>query len=303
MIGASVPPARITSAWPRRIDSAASPTAVEPVAQAETGAKFWPRRPSWIAIWPLAVSTSTDGMKNGETRSGPRSAKTICCSAIVAIPPIADPTRIPARARSTSSSPASSHASCAAATASRTFRSMRRASLAGIKSPISKPVTSAAIRTGYSDASKASIQPTPLRPETAASHVDGASSPMGVTAPSPVMTTRRIGSGDYSAVRCGRAAPPPHPNERAGRAAGRPRPRDPVPADGGRARPRAARGRRVAVRAEVGRLPRPARERLRRAAPLVAERAPPPSLLPGARAARRPPAPAIVPRRRDRDRP
>ena len=92
---------------------------------------------------------------------------------------------------------------------------------AGIRSPISKPVTSAAIRTGYSEASNASIQPTPLRPETAASHVDGASSPMGVTAPSPVMTTRRIGSGDYSAVRCGRAAPPPHA-ERASRSSGRP---------------------------------------------------------------------------------
>ena len=45
MIGASVPPARTTSAWPRRIDAAASPIAVEPVAQAETGAKFWPPKP------------------------------------------------------------------------------------------------------------------------------------------------------------------------------------------------------------------------------------------------------------------
>ena len=36
-------------------------------------------------------------MKNGETRSAPRSTKTCCCSAIVAIPPIAEPTRIPTR--------------------------------------------------------------------------------------------------------------------------------------------------------------------------------------------------------------
>ena len=35
---ASVPPARIASASPRRIVSAPSPTACEPVAQAETGA-------------------------------------------------------------------------------------------------------------------------------------------------------------------------------------------------------------------------------------------------------------------------
>ena len=75
---------------------------------------------------------------------------------------------------------------------------MRRASFGGTRSPGSNPRTSAAIRTGYSDASNASIQPTPLRPETAASHVDGASSPSGVTAPRPVMTTRRTIRGDYA---------------------------------------------------------------------------------------------------------
>ncbi len=88
------------SAWPRTIVAAPSPSAVEPVAQAETGAQFGPVSPSWIAIWPLAVSTRADGMKNGETRSAPRSRNTRCCSAIVAIPPIAEPTRIPTRAGS-----------------------------------------------------------------------------------------------------------------------------------------------------------------------------------------------------------
>ena len=38
VIGASVPPASTTSACPRRIASAPSPIAVEPVAHAETGA-------------------------------------------------------------------------------------------------------------------------------------------------------------------------------------------------------------------------------------------------------------------------
>ena len=89
--------------------------------------------------------------------------------------------------------PASSQACWAAATASRTFRSIRLASFGGTRSPGSKPRTSAAIRTGYSEASNASIQPTPLRPETAASHVDGASRPSGVTAPRPVIATLRIG--------------------------------------------------------------------------------------------------------------
>ncbi len=45
MIAASVPPASTTSAWPRRIEAAASPIAVEPVAHAETGAKFVPVEP------------------------------------------------------------------------------------------------------------------------------------------------------------------------------------------------------------------------------------------------------------------
>ena len=76
----------------------------------------------------------------------------------------------------------------------------------------------------------------------------------------------------------------------------------PVPADGGGARPRAARGRRVAVRAEVGRLPGSPRERVRRAAPVVAERAAAAPLLPRARAARRAAPAAFLPRRRDRDR-
>ena len=70
-------------------------------------------------------------MKNGETRSKPRSANVCCCSAIVAMPPIAEPTRIPTRVGSMPSRPASSQASCAAATASRTLRSIRRASFAG----------------------------------------------------------------------------------------------------------------------------------------------------------------------------
>ena len=87
--------------------------------------------PSEIAIWPLAESTSTLGMKNGETRSGPRSRSTSCCSAIPGRPPIAEPTTIPTRAGSRPfDRPLSRHASCAAPSASRTLRSIRRASFA-----------------------------------------------------------------------------------------------------------------------------------------------------------------------------
>ena len=61
--------------------------------------------------------------------------------------------------------------------------------------------------------------------------------------------------------------------------------------------------RRVAVRAEVGRLPRRARERRRRARALVAERAAAAALLPRAAPARRAAAAPLRARRRDRDRP
>ena len=61
-------------------------------------------------------------------------------------------------------------------------------------------------------------------------------------------------------------------------------------------------GRRLVVRAEVGRLPRRARERRRRAAAVVAQRAAAAALLPRAAAARRAAAAAVGARRRDRDR-
>src|SRR5579884_3187731 len=75
-----------------------------------------------------------------------------------------------------------------------------------------------------------------------------------------------------------------------------------VPADGGGARARAAGGRRLAVRAEVGWVPRRARERGGGARALVAEGAAAPSLLPRAAAAGGAPPAAVGPRRRDRDR-
>ena len=65
-------------------------------------------------------------------------------------------------------------------------------SLAEARPWASKSLTSPAIETGYSLASKARISSTPLRPARAASHVALASLPMGVTAPIPVMTTLRI---------------------------------------------------------------------------------------------------------------
>src|SRR3954452_22892646 len=80
------------------------------------------------------------------------------------------------------------------------------------------------------------------------------------------------------------------------------RPKRPLPAHGGRARLRAADRRRLAVRAEVGRLPRRARERRRRAGAVVAQGAAAAALLPRAATARRPAPAPLRARRRDRDR-
>jgi len=51
-------------------------------------------------------------------------------------------------------------------------------------------LTSAAIRTGKGLGSKARMKSIPLSPARAARQVEGASFPIGVTAPRPVTTTR-----------------------------------------------------------------------------------------------------------------
>src|SRR5439155_8973212 len=75
-----------------------------------------------------------------------------------------------------------------------------------------------------------------------------------------------------------------------------------LPADGGAARRETSRRRALAVRAEVGRLPRRSRERRRRARAMESERAAAASLFPGAAKARRSSATAFGARRRDRHR-
>jgi hypothetical protein len=75
------------------------------------------------------------------------------------------------------------------------LRSSLRASFGEATWVGSKSFTSAAIRTENSLASKARMKSMPLSPATAARQVDGASAPIGVTAPSPVTTTRLIPRG------------------------------------------------------------------------------------------------------------
>src|SRR5580765_7718430 len=146
--------------------------------------------PSEIASCPETESTSTFGRKFGETRSGPRSRSVSACSRIPGTPPIAEPKMIPTRDGSNPFRPASSRASRPAATPSRTFRSSFRASFGETTCVGSNPFTSAATRTGRPSVSKAEIQSIPLSPACAARHVEGMSSPSGVTAPMPVTATR-----------------------------------------------------------------------------------------------------------------
>ncbi len=69
-------------------------------------------------------------------------------------------------------------------------RLLRRASLTPSTAAGSKPLTSAAMRVGSSDASNWVIAATPLVPARHASHVESTSLPSGLIAPIPVITTR-----------------------------------------------------------------------------------------------------------------
>ena len=139
---------------------------------------------------PLAASTSTLGMKVGATRSGPRSRSTSACSMIPRKPPIAVPKRIPTRAGLVDAvEPRVGDRLRPAASASRTLRSSLRTSFGEATALGSKSFTSAAMRTGKPLGSKERMKSMPLRPCDGGSQVDGASLPIGVTAPSPVTAT------------------------------------------------------------------------------------------------------------------
>jgi hypothetical protein len=69
--GDSAAPAMTAMQSPRRIASAASPIAVVPVEQADTGQKLWPLAPVSMAIVPELASTSPLAMKNGLTARAP----------------------------------------------------------------------------------------------------------------------------------------------------------------------------------------------------------------------------------------
>ena len=80
-MAASLPPAIITSASPRRIALKASPIAWADEAQALTTPKFGPRAPNSIATRPLHMLLMSEGIVKGDTLRGPRSQRILsCCS-------------------------------------------------------------------------------------------------------------------------------------------------------------------------------------------------------------------------------
>ena len=91
--------------------------------------------------------------------------------------------------------PASRIASSLAAMAKWQNGSIRRASLRPTTASASKPLSSAANVVAKADGSKCVIGAAPLRPAIMASQNSGTVAPMGVSAPSPVTTTRRSVNG------------------------------------------------------------------------------------------------------------
>ncbi len=76
VIGASVPPASITSTRPIRIASAASPIAMFDAAHAVHADISGPFVPSSIETQPAPMLGMMLGIENGLTRSGPRASST-----------------------------------------------------------------------------------------------------------------------------------------------------------------------------------------------------------------------------------
>ena len=111
VIGASLPPASMTSARPRRIASRPSPIAIVEAAQAVHWEESGPFVPSSIETRAAPMFGMIAGIEKGLTRSGPRSISVSQASSNDLRPPIAVATETPTRSHSCStSSPASARA-------------------------------------------------------------------------------------------------------------------------------------------------------------------------------------------------
>ena len=95
----SEPPAIITSASPYSISRPASPIECSPVVHAVTIARFGPLSPYWIDRLPAIMLMIDPGIRNGETRRGPRLSSSLWLSSIIGRPPMPEPITQPMRSR------------------------------------------------------------------------------------------------------------------------------------------------------------------------------------------------------------
>src|SRR5919199_4952733 len=149
-----------------------------------------------MATAPAAALPMSLGIMKTLARRGPPVRNFSCSSSMVERPPMPEPMITPVRSGSAeiASSPASSTASVAAAMPIWAKTSVLRASLGSMYRVASKSVTSHAICTGSSDASKPFMGPAPERPSIRPSQNASTPMPIGVTTPTPVTTTSVIDS-------------------------------------------------------------------------------------------------------------
>ena len=100
VIGASPPPASMTSARPRRIASRPSPIAIVEAAQAVQWEETGPFVPSSIETRAAPMFGMMAVIEKGLTRSGPRVISVSQASSNDLRPPIAVPTETPTRSHS-----------------------------------------------------------------------------------------------------------------------------------------------------------------------------------------------------------
>ena len=128
VMAASVLPAMTAVQRPEAMSRAALATECVPAAQAVTTFSHGPWKPYFIETAAAGALPITIGMRNGETRRGPFSYRTMVWSSIVCRPPMPVPTMTPRRTGSPVGRPDCAIASAAAAVENCSKRSARRTS-------------------------------------------------------------------------------------------------------------------------------------------------------------------------------
>ncbi len=207
---ASAPPARATSTRPYRMRSTACPMASVPEAQALVTVRASPVMCRSSETWDAACEGTVMGVVRGETPRGPLSRSFRSPPTSTDASPRMAPRLTPTRSGSSplsrvppSAYPASAHASRAASTANCAARFIRRAAWRG-SSPAGSTGTLPATRTGSPSNSSSANSRMPCRPSSSPCHNAPVPTPSGVTAPSPVTTTRRAPAADASRTGRGR---------------------------------------------------------------------------------------------------